>query len=414
MKAIVHTDVVVLGGGSSGVAAAVAAAKAGLQVVLIERNSFLGGMATAAEVGTICGLYKFSKKNSSEYIAGRFAKDFAEGLRIKSGTEPMHNSSGLHFLPYNIEAFKKNCAALLNENKVKILLNAELYNIQIRDAKIASVSINAGGEYIPLELRSIIDCSGDGYLSQLADLPLIESVRYQAAAQVFSMQNVFETNEAVLGIVLMKALRSAINEKELPHYFDRVYIIPGSLKGNSVSFKIGIPLDVTHTPGNLPELKTAALSFIHELTEYLIKQVPLFKKASLSHIAPQVGIRVGLRTMGKYILTEADVLQCKKFGDAIANASWPIEEWEQDRRVKMRYLKEDDFYQIPARCLQSKTMDNLFTAGRCISATDAAIASARVMGVCLQTGYAAGCLAAASALNLSLEDAIINIQEQEF
>jgi hypothetical protein len=118
--------------------------------------------------------------------------------------------------------------------------------------------------------------------------------------------------------------------------------------------------------------------------------------------------------MGKYILTEADVLQCKKFGDAIANASWPIEEWEQDRRVKMRYLKEDDFYQIPARCLQSKTMDNLFTAGRCISATDAAIASARVMGVCLQTGYAAGCLAAASALNLSLEDAIINIQEQEF
>lgn len=414
MKAIVHTDVVVLGGGSSGVAAAVASAKAGLQVVLIERNSFLGGMATAAEVGTICGLYKFSKKNSSEYIAGRFAKDFAEGLRIKSGTEPMHNSSGLHFLPYNIEAFKKNCAALLNENKVKILLNAELYNIQIRDAKIASVSINAEGDYIPLELRSIIDCSGDGFLSQLADLPLIESVRYQAAAQVFSMQNVFETNEAVLGIVLMKALRSAINEKELPHYFDRVYIIPGSLKDNSVSFKIGIPLDVTHTPGNLHELKTAALSFIHELTEYLIKQVPLFKKASLLHIAPQVGIRVGLRTMGKYILTEADVLQCKKFGDAIANASWPIEEWEQDRRVKMRYLKEDDFYQIPARCLQSKTMDNLFTAGRCISATDAAIASARVMGVCLQTGYAAGCLAAASALNLSLEDAIINIQEQEF
>jgi hypothetical protein len=414
MKAMAYTDVVILGGGSSGVAAAVAAAKAGLQVVLIERNSFLGGMATAAEVGTVCGLYKFSKKNSSEYIGGRFAKYFAEGLRVESGTEPMHNSSGLHFLPYNIEAFKNNCAALLNENKVKILFNAELYNIQIRDAIIESVSINAEGEHIPIELRSVIDCSGDGVLSQLADLPLIESVRYQAAAQVFSMQNVFETNEAALGMVLMKAFRSAINEKELPHYFDRVYIIPGSLKENSVSFKIGIPLEVTHNPGNLAELRTVALSFIDELTEFLIKRVPVFKKASLSHIAPQVGIRVGLRTMGKYILTEDDVLQCKKFGDAIANASWPIEEWEQDRRVKMRFLKEDDFYQIPARCLQSKTIDNLFTAGRCISATDPAIASARVMGVCLQTGYAAGCLAAACALNISQEDAIVNIQEQEF
>jgi len=68
MELIKNTDVVVLGGGAAGIAAAVAAARKGLSVVLIERNSFLGGKATAAEVGTVCGLYRFSKKEKPEYI----------------------------------------------------------------------------------------------------------------------------------------------------------------------------------------------------------------------------------------------------------------------------------------------------------------------------------------------------------
>ena len=77
MDAILNTDTVVLGGGSAGVAAAVAAARKGLQVILIERNAYLGGKATAAEVGTVCGLYKFNKKEIPEYIVNGFAKEFA-------------------------------------------------------------------------------------------------------------------------------------------------------------------------------------------------------------------------------------------------------------------------------------------------------------------------------------------------
>jgi hypothetical protein len=141
--------------------------------------------------------------------------------------------------------------------------------------------------------------------------------------------------------------------------------------------------------------------------------VGAFKNASVQHIAPEVGIRIGQRSIGKYILAEEDVLTCKKFDDAIANAAWPIEEWEQHRRVKMRYLNLDDFYQVPARCLQSNHITNLFFAGRNISASDGAIASARVMGICLQTGYAAGFMAAGSALNLPLEDSIKHIQNAQ-
>lgn len=410
METILHTDVVVLGGGSAGVAAAVAAARKGLQVILIERNAYLGGKATAAEVGTICGLYKFNRNENPEFIVKGFAKEFAETLQTKSDTKPLHNADGLHYLPYNIDVFKNISVNLLQENKVAVYFNSVLKAVQTEKGKIVSVSVIAEGNPISIHLKSIIDCSGDSIISRAADLPLIKSENYQAAAQVFTMQGVDETNEARLGMILIKALKSAIDKKQLADFYDRVYIVPGSLKNNSVSLKVGLPLPVTYTPGNLQELKTVAYSFVENLSQFLIAHVAAFKNASVQHIAPEVGTRIGQRSTGKYILTEDDVLQCKKFDDAIANAAWPIEEWSQQVRVTMRYFNKDDFYQVPAGCLQSTHIDNLFFAGRNISATDAAIASARVMGICLQTGYAAGCMAAAVASNVSLPDAVKQIQ----
>lgn len=413
MNIIQKTDIVVLGGGSAGVAAAVAAARKGLQVTLIERNSFLGGKATAAEVGTVCGLYKFTKAENAEYLVNGFVKEFAEILRQTSNTKPLHNTDGLHYLPYNIEAFKSISENFLKENKVTVLFNAVLKTVQIENGKIVSVSAIAAGNPVNIHLKAIIDCSGDSIISRTANLPLIKSEYYQAAAQVFTLQNVNEVNEARLGMILMKALRSAINDDLLADFYDRVYIIQGSLQNKCVSLKIGIPLPVTNDPGNLQELKTVAQSFVENLSAFLITHVAVFKNASIQHIAPEVGTRIGQRSMGKYILSEEDVLQCKKFNDAVANAAWPIEEWEQQRRVKMRYFNVNDFYQVPAACLQSNSIDNLFFAGRNISATDGAIASARVMGICLQTGYAAGCMAAAEVLHLSINEVVKELQNAQ-
>ena len=78
----------------------------------------------------------------------------------------------------------------------------------------------------------------------------------------------------------------------------------------------------------------------------------------------------------------------------------------------MRYFEENNYYQIPADCLISKTLSNLFFAGRIISATDAAIASARVMGICLQTGYAAGKLAVGHCLKTPVNQTITLIQKE--
>ncbi len=413
METVLHTDVVVLGGGSAGVSAAVAAARRGLRVMLIERNAYLGGKATAAEVGTICGLYHFSKTEKSEYIVKGFAREFAEKLRVQSNTSPLFSPEGVHYLPYHVEAFKDICLDLINEHKISIYFNAVLEHVTVEEQKLKSVHIIAAGNPVTINLHALVDCSGDSVISQATNLPLIKSENYQAAAQVFTMQGVAEENEFKLGMIMMKALRSAIDNNILGDFYDRVYVVQGSLKNNCVNLKIGIPLAVTYAPGNLQELRTVALSFVENLSQFLINHVDAFKNASLVHIAPEVGIRIGQRSTGKYLLLEEDVLSCKKNNDAIANASWPIEIWEQNRRVNMRYFKLDDFYQVPAGCLQSTSIDNLFFAGRNISATDAAIASARVMGICLQTGYAAGCMAAATALNLPLNDAIRQVQNEQ-
>lgn len=413
MEAVQHTDVVVLGGGSAGVAAAVAAARKGLKVVIVERNAYLGGKATAAEVGTVCGLYHFSKKEESTYIVNGFAKEFAEKLQAASKSNPLHAPEGVHYLPYNIDAFKDLCAELIRVHKIKVQYNAVLKNVTVEQHTIKSVSIIANGIPVSIGLKALIDCSGDSIISQAANLPLIKSEHYQAAAQVFTMEGVAEQSEFKLGMILMKALRAAIDKELLGDFYDRVYVVQGSLKNNCVSLKVGIPIAVTYAPGNLEELKTVAHSLVVNLSQYLISNVDAFKDAHIKHIAPEVGIRVGQRSTGKYILMEEDILSCKKFENAIANGSWPMEIWEQNRRVNMRYFNLDDHYQVPADCLQSNSINNLFFAGRNISATDGAIASARVMGICLQTGYAAGCIAAATALNLSINDTIKQIQNEQ-
>ncbi|MEO6489400.1 MAG: FAD-dependent oxidoreductase [Ferruginibacter sp.] len=406
-------DVFVLGAGAAGVAASIAAARLGLSVSLVEQSGFPGGKATAAEVGTICGLYKFSRSANADYAVKGFAKQFAETLQERSKTFPLSNYEGLHYLPYDIGSFKEICQELLDQHKVHVYFNSALASVSIDGNNIKEVLVKTKNGEINLSVRTVIDCSGDSSISQAAKLPVIKSDHYQAAAQVFTLKNVSEQNESRLGMILIKALRSAIDKKELPAFYDRVYIVQGSLKNNSVSLKLGIPIAVTYDPGNIEEIRRSAIDFVGSLTRFLIANVAAFKNASIEHIAPEPGIRIGFRTHGKYVLTEDDVLSCRKFSDAVAIGPWPIEEWEQQKRVKMVYFELDDHYQIPYGCLVSNSIENLYMAGRNISATNGAIASARVIGICLQTGYAAGLLAAGHVMGKQITGTVKTIQEEQ-
>jgi hypothetical protein len=129
-----------------------------------------------------------------------------------------------------------------------------------------------------------------------------------------------------------------------------------------------------------------------------LRSLPPFARAFVSHVAPQVGVRESRRVVGRYQLTREDVLAGRKFGDAVVQASWPIELWADGHPGALyEYLEDGETYDIPGRCLQARDVSNLFVAGRCLSATREALGSARVIGTCLATGEAAGALAASRA-----------------
>jgi len=359
-------------------------------VALIERASFLGGKATAAYVGTVCGLYFRSKKNIGKYVVDGFMKEFAEKLKNDCQTQPFKYRKGLEFLPYQQAVFQKNCDDWLLDPDIDLYLNSTVHSINIKNQKITAVTALIHNQNIVFQPKEVIDCSGEAIAAQLTDIEYIKSDQYQAGAQVFSMNGVEKVDFSVLNLALIKLFKKAISEEVLNTDFERISIVPGSFNKGQVVFKIGLPIVIDNRLNKITTLQLKARELVQKTAQFLQRNSPFFKNAVIGMIAPEVGIRTGKRHLGQYILTKEDVLNCRKFEDGMARGAWPIEDWRVGQNPLMEYFAEDDFYEIPQRCLQSNQLENLRFAGRNISADDGAIASARVIGTCLQTGFAAG------------------------
>ena len=127
---------------------------------------------------------------------------------------------------------------------------------------------------------------------------------------------------------------------------------------------------------------------------YLASVIPAFKDSSIAGTSLKVLEREGRRVMGEYTLTKDDVLSARKFPDGVVKNSWPIELWDRSKGTVFKYVPRGDYYEVPFRCLMVKGILNLLTAGRCISVTNEALGSTRVMGVCMELGDQAGTAAA--------------------
>ena len=370
-------DIVIVGGGSAGVSAAIGAVEKGLSVLVVEKSSQLGGQATNVEVGTICGLYLNDQKEIFTYNVSKFSEDFAEKIQENSQTIPVRNSNGLKFLPYSVEVFQQHCMETLKEHGVNCFLESELVNASVEKDEVTSIQIKRQGELMKINVKSIIDSTGVSCVNELLGEESISVSFKQTLTQIFTLSNCIFSSEQNLTLILMMKLR-----KENPY---NLSVVPGSFSKNKTSFKLNFKERLSKE--DIHKAIQSTLLFLKENSEG-------FKNAELLSVAQQIGERIGKRPVGKYILTENDVLTCRKFDDSVANGNWPIEQWDAEQGLMIKELKENDFYQIPPKCLESKTYRNLFFAGRNISATDEAIASARVIGVCLQTGFAAGKMAA--------------------
>lgn len=406
----IKKSILIVGSGSAGIAAAVAAQNSDTNVCLIERNDFPGGKATAAEVGTICGLYLRSKSGNPKYSNFGYPVDFSKKLAEASQTQVEQMENGLLYLPYKIEAFKTIALSEIKNNNIDFRPNTKITAIHIEHNKINEVVLDSieGGNSIKVD--AVIDCSGAAIVSTLAKISVLKSDEYQSMAQIFEVSGI-DADEAFNVDISIKRAGLAANNERLKNYILGTSLVPGSLIQGSAKLKMGLPKKVTDDENQMNLVSKQAIEILSEVFEFLQINVAAFKNSKLISVAPEIGLRVEKRALGKYVLTRNDVLNCIKRKDAVCAGSWPIESWREGYKLKMDFFPENDFYHIPASCLESKFIENLFMSGRNISADDDAIASARVIGTCLATGYASGKLAAGYCNNEPKEKAIQNLQK---
>lgn len=407
-----QVDIAVIGAGSAGVSAAIGAAQSGARVVLVEKHPFPGGKATAAMVGTVCGLYLNHSGDDVRWAMGGYARQFGEMLATESDSRPEKFSGKLYVLPYNIQAFKTVCLRLLEEHGVECLWKFGLKEVQHQNGKVESVLLSDGLENITLHAQTFVDCTGEALVSQRADMRWVVGGENQAAARVFQMDGIATMPSEAIHFALSVALRRGVSRGLLAEELATLSVVPGSFRNGSAYFKLPLPETVSNEGEQRAAMKQLSEDRIGEVVRFLKENVASFDKAKLVEIAPEVGFRTGYRSVGKEELQAEDVLNARKHTDGIANGSWPIEFWKPGEPVHMDFFEDAAYYQIPAGCLESKNAKNLYFAGRNLSATPRAIASARVMGTCLLTGYAAGVLAAFATQQKERAAAIDQIRRQ--
>jgi hypothetical protein len=408
-------DVLVIGGGAAGLAAATAAGRAGAHAILLERYGFLGGLASAAWVGTICGLYLRDAAGAEAVpVSGGFAQEFAARLQKMSGAKPLRAESGLWVLPYQPVNFAQTADAIVREtNNVTIALHATVAEASAQKGRLQHVRALVWNEPLRFSAAAIVDCTGEATAAALAGAPAEDGGTDQATALVFVLENV-DPALAQRGLLeVRRELRRAVENKILPPICERLSLVPGGAAHGRIAFKLSL---FPATPGRplweqVTDWERESRALLEPLRQFLAENVPACRDARLHSVAPQLGVRSGRRLLGRARLLDTDVLEVKKSPQGIARGAWPMERWTRSPRPEMTWFAERDYYDIPLDCLRAKELDNVFVAGRCLSAETGAMTSARVIGTALATGWAAGTAAAFHASGKSMDDAVAAIRK---
>lgn len=348
-------DIAVVGSGAAGIAAAVSAGRSGCSTLLLDQKAEAGGTGGFSGLTTLCGLYD----DEGQMLNNGFTKEFSESLRE---TEPLQMGR-VWVLPYRPARFREVANHLLGATpNVQTRWNSQLANVATKDNRIRSVN--------GMNVRAVIDCTGTAEVARAIGAEcLATDETTQASAIVFPLPNVLRdlTTTAAVAQVMLPLARAG---------FPPLSFQP-SLETGVAIIKF-----------------TGSAEKVPLLIEFLRKNVSGFENCATPTKEFAPARRAGRMIIGKYVLAGSDVLTGRKFPDAVARCAWPIEQWGGDGNVQLRYLPQHAHYEIPARCLRAASIENLFMAGKTISADVDAIASARVMGCCLATGTAAGKLAA--------------------
>lgn len=389
-------DVVVIGGGAAGIGAALGAARAGARTRLVERYGFLGGMATAGMVGTVCGLYRTGPGDPPALLNAGVAGEVAAALAARgAGWVRRGRTVVVPYVPHELAALADALAA--GERGLDVSLHTTCVGVAAAGDRIAGLRLLTWRGVEEVEPRAVVDTSGDAIVAWLAGAPTdtTAAAARQLSSLVFVLQGV--APDAVGGPRTVAVLRRLAEGER------RGALVPGAAQASfrasgrpgEVAVKLALDALGADAGDDLGHAERVGRARVLALAAFLRAQVPGFAEAFVSHVAPQVGVRETRRLAGRATLGRDDVLGARKAPDAVARAAWPIELWQPGADgPRYEYLPDGEHYDVPRGCLEARGCTNLFAAGRCMSATHEAMGSARVIGTCLATGEAAGRLAA--------------------
>ena len=397
-----EAEVVVLGGGPAGIAAAACAARSGASTLLVERYGFLGGMGTAAGVTNFCGLYANVHGDIRPVVHG-VADELLARIEALGGLNAPHLIFGkTRAQAYDMSAYK--CAAddLLLASGAKLLFHAQAVAVAMKhEHEIDALLIETRSGRRALRARIFIDASGDGDLAAFAGAPWEKSARLLYPTLMFKLNNVDpeKAKHAVENIPRLMQEAEASGD----YRFARMGAIvrpmqnPSEWRANvtQIRNRQGLAMDGTDA-AQLSAGEIEGRRQVRDYIRFLRERVPGFEASTVSDIAPQVGIRETRRVTGEYLLSGADVLECRDFVDSIGVNGWPLEQHVAgDVRWNWPPIPESrGFNQLPYRMILPLNIDNLLVAGRCASMTQEGQSAARVSGGCFVMGQAAGAAAA--------------------
>ncbi|WP_116063803.1 FAD-dependent oxidoreductase [Cohnella sp.] len=417
----IEADVVVCGGGPAGVNAAIAAGRSGARTVLIERYGFIGGMSTAA---LVYPWMTFHTLQGKQVIKG-IAQEIVDRLTAMNGS-PGHLRDTVGFTntitPYHPEMYKVLAVDMLKEADVKLLLHSMMHEAYTEGGRIESVRLATKSGKIDVKGKVFVDATGDADLANLAGAPCLQGREGDGLTQPMTMKF------RMRGVDLARVKRYMLEHPDEFYGktpFDELERLPLSgvlgffkhwkqadlpINRDQVLFFTGpesdeVLVNTTRVQGlngldveDLTEAEELGRKQVLMVANFMTANLPGFEKASISNVGAQIGIRETRRIDGQYALQAEDVVQGRRFADAIARSGYPIDIHDPSGKgVKAAWVQGDGAYDIPYRCLLPQGIDNLLAGGRCISTSHEALATTRLTPSCMATGQAAGTAAGLAA-----------------
>ncbi len=384
-------SIVVVGAGAAGMSAAIAAARAGAHVKLIERTAGPGGTVSNVLIHTLGGLYDQDKQS----LNGGLSAELADRLFKASAQTRIRRIGKVYCLSVCPNVYRQVVERwIAEESRIEPLYETSIARLTLDGRRVIQCEALSKRGSAELRPTALVDTTGTGEVVRLIDSSFVYDDDHRAAGGlIFRLRGVSPGALAFPGsVTLVERLRKAARQLQLPASCEHAWLDQG-VYDDEVFVKLFVPLpDDWRNPEKLAEVAQQTVEIQAQVVG-LLRKWPEFSDAQLTETGV-LGVRDGGRIRGEYYLTEQDVRAGRRFDDAACRCCWPIEYWHPSEGLQLEYLAKGDYYEIPLRALQVRGLDNVWAAGKCLSADHKAQSSARIAGQCWAMGESVGRVAA--------------------